>query len=525
MRTTILRFGLAAILAAVAFPAPAATQFEGQDIFVRGAAPPLAVDWAADPSQQLKDDGLNGDVTANDGIYSVNINTSPSPSGSFATTTGPARWKMGAASWNPEYPAGANSFMRRDAVGVVKFVFDTVPKNDGYLPDPNGTTQKGIVYTIPKPVYTTDTVRVVGDFIGELPGGAAWNTSNTAGNMNDAGTGGDAVAGDGIYTLSATGLSAGTKNFKILINPDDQAAPPISGGAWDMTISTLGFAYDAGGNIQFTVFAPADNIKVLFDSAKGRYKITNDNPLANPGPPFFATSVLWGTTLDATTQLYDNATNGDISAGDGVYSRTFTVATGATSSTVQVRQGVGPSYPGTGGYPIGNTTNGQKVLVQFDTNVRADGYTPNTRYVWTDPASRRAAPYVQVVGDFQIDLGAAGNWDNNNAAFQLADAGAAGDVTAGDAIFAATFACPALTSKVFKAVGLANSWDFQFGGAGDGSTYLGNNPGVSFTVPAGTVTFQVDTVTGRINTGAVLPFANPTRNASANADVHDWTMY
>jgi hypothetical protein len=511
MKKLLLHLGLAALALGVASGVQAQNQFEGEDIFVRGAGPPLPVDWGTDPSQQLLNDGTGGDQTAADTIWSRNIALAA------GSTTMPVRWKMGAADWSPEYPQGDNSFIRPDlSGGVVKYVFDTTQYGDGFVPDPNGGSQKGIVYTIPKPVYTTDTVRVVGDFISEI-GGGSWDQASAQGDMNDNGTGGDATAGDGIYTLSVTGLSPGVKNYKVMISPQIYS--------WDCQINTGGFlGFGAGGNLQFTVLASSDNIKIQADTNKGRTKVTNDNPAVNPGPPFFGTSSLWSTSIGAATQLYDNGTNGDVTSGDGIHSRVFTANAAATTATVRILQGVGPSYPGSGGYPLGNIVNGQKVLVQFDTNVLADGYSPNTRYVWTDPASRRNAPYVQPVG-LLVDLGGAGDWDINATAFALNDTGATGDVAAGDGIFGGTFACGAINNRGWKAIGLQGSWDYQFGGAGDGSTYQGNNPTVNITVPAGSVTFQVDAASGRIGIGATLPTRPASFNASASSDVKDWMLF
>jgi hypothetical protein len=59
-------------------------------------------------------------------------------------------------------------------------------------------------------------------------------------------------------------VPAGTYYFKITF------------GNWDNAVGTEG--YSSGCNIGFNILASSDNIAILFDSATGRHKITNDNP-------------------------------------------------------------------------------------------------------------------------------------------------------------------------------------------------------------------------------------------------------
>ncbi|MFH0794749.1 MAG: choice-of-anchor X domain-containing protein [bacterium] len=500
--------GLAGLLLLVGLQAQAQNQFEGVDIYVTGATSSLgSFTPGHSPSFQLRDDGTLGDATASDKIYSVDL-TPPAQ-------LGKPNWKVASIGWSPvSVPGGTdNSFCRLTGAGL-KFVFDTNTKGDGYVPDPDGSSIKGFLYTIPSAIASSDTVRATGSFVSEL-GGADWNAADPAGLMHDDGINGDTTASDGIYTLAFTGIPIGSYEFKITFNAD-----------WGLQISSVGFA-NGGGNVSLPVLATTDNIKILANINTGRVKVENDNPLANPGPPFFATSSAWGTGLGSTTQLFDDGTNGDVTGSDGIYSRTF-VASGASSYTVQVKQGLGPSYPGTGSYPFKTGAPGQAVLVQFDTNTVSDGYSPSTRYVWVDPAARRIIPYVQAVGDFMADLGGSGNWNNNDPNFELLDGGATGDAVAGDAIYAKSFTNPSgVTSRQFKGLGQQGSWDYQFGGAGDGATLSGNNPAITFSVTAGTdVTFQVDAVTGRIAVGTTLPTRPATIDAAAatTAATH-WELY
>jgi len=500
--------------------------FNGVNIFATGDNPPLdGFSPSSSATLQLMNDGTGGDAVTSDGVWSRDFTAGAAGSRPDQLQ----QWKVASAGFSPvSIPGGTDNGYLKVTPGVpVKFIFDTRKLNDGWTPDGVKDTS-GYLYTIPSPVpagSNVTSVTAVGSFQSEL-GGSDWNAGGTEVRLKDdglVGTDGDTTASDGIYTAKATGIPAGAYDFKIIINGPTTA--------FDRQISAAGFA-TGGNNLQMNVIAPTDVITIQADCVKGRVKVTNSNPAASPGPPWYATSLAWGTGLDSTTIMYDNGTNGDAVAGDGVYARKFTVAQvqtqDTTTATVKVRQGIGPAYPGTGdGYPFHTTAINQSVLVQFDTNTIADGYTPNTRYVWTDPASRRVATYVQAVGDFQVDFGGGADWNAGDPFFQLGDAGATGDVTAGDLIFAKTFAGPAETTKNWKAVGQNGSFaPVQYGGTGDGVTYNGNNPNVPMVSPANP-TLQVDSVTGRVGISASKPTppANNTRDRSATAGIGDWTLY
>lgn len=515
MKYDFLYVGMAAVIAFSAVSAQAQNQYNGVDIYATGENPPLdGFSPGGTPALQLRDDGTNGDAASGDGVYSVDYSIT---SNSQVALYQRFQWKVASAGFSPvSYPFGVDNSYSRFIPGNMKFIFDTVPKNDGFVPDPNGGTILGVLYTVPSPVVPGDTVRATGSFGSEL-GGNDWDNTDNTTLMNDSGTGGDETAGDGIYTLSFTGIPADSYDFKITFN-----------GSWDLQVSAIGFA-TGGSNLNLNVAAPTDNIAILFDSATGRVKVTNDNPLVNPGPPFFGTSAAWSNQLGEATQLYDDGTNGDVTSGDGIHSRVFTTVA-AGDFTAQVKQGQGPSYPSTGGYPMDIATTGQLVLLQFDTNTLADGYSPSTRYMWTDPASRHVPSAVQAVGSFQDEFGGA-DWDANDPNFNLSDAGIDGDLVAADMLYGKNFVAFAGASGAqFKAV-IPPGFEFQFGGAGDGYTRNGNNPTITFTAAGGqTVNFQVDAITGRIaafvNTAATPPDRPDSINAVPGASsVNDWVLY
>jgi hypothetical protein len=174
-------------------------------------------------------------------------------------------------------------------------------------------------------------------------------------------------------------------------------------------------------------------------------------------------------------------------------------------------------------------TTGQLVLIHFDSNTRSDGYSPNTRYVWSDPASRHVA-VPNVVGAVQDELGGT-EWDPDNVNFTLADGGTAGDFTANDKLFGKNFTAFApITSQNWKGVVAGSSYLYQFGCPGAGYTKGGSNPEIPLTSNTGTVNFQVDAITGRIAafpaaTTPTTPFRATFINNAAGANVSDWVMY
>lgn len=526
MRFKFVSLLLAGAVALAASSVQAQNTFQGVDIFATGDGP--AIEPGAfspgDPSNQLLDDGTSGDATASDGIYSRTITAGGGD--------GAARqqWKVASPGFSPvSYPFGTdNSWTVTTNAASMDFFFNTNAQGDGFVPDPDGSVILGFLYTVPSPVLGTDTIAVVGGFNGQL-GGSDWDAADLTLQMVDDGTGGDTASGDGIYTLSFTGVTAGAYGYKILMDG--------ANAGFDKQVSVLGFA-TGGGNLAINIFDTADNVRILFDSATGRTKAESDNILANPGPPFFASSDAWATGLVAETQLFDDGTNGDVTSGDGIYSREFLTATTSGDQSVQILQGVGPSFPGTGGYPFVTTSFVQFVLVQFDTNAPADGFSPADNYVWVDPAARRIPTWVQAVGTIQVDFGGAGDWNNDDANMRLFDDGTGVDIAAGDNIFMGTPSIPAASggSRVWKGLGEQASWDYQFGGAGDGATGPGgNNPGVPITITGGDQTnFVVDVTTGRIGandgtSAAPAPTRPPSIDEPASIvdflGVTDWSMY
>lgn len=497
---------LAVITLAVALgfygtPVQAGVQFNGVDIFVTGERPPLD-NWSPGTSStlQLKDDGVAPDTGNNDNIYTCQTTLSGNVGWKYS-------WKMASNGWGQQCPLTGDAALVYPAGGVITFFFNANTRGDGFLPDAGTDGAAGVVYTTPRLMSAADTLRVTMDF---TPfGGGNWDATDNHGLMYDDGTHGDTTPGDGIFATQLTGFSSGTKAFKITAN-----------GTWDRQISRWGYGA-GGGDIQFSVLATSDIITFQVNTTYGTYKVTNNNPLSHAGPPFFACGVVKGSIknipwseamTEADTQLWDDASHGDLVASDGIYSRVFDGPTTPGMYGIQVKQGVGQSYPDSGPYPIQTTIANQKVFVQFDTNSYSDSAAkPDSRVIWVNSNARflPSPAYVQALGDFMMDLGGGGNWSNTDTNFEQKDDGlaASGDLVAGDGIYTWKFTATAtLTSKNVKAVGKSGSWDYQFGGVGEGYTYNGDNdPKTQFSVAIGETFFiQTDTVTGRVkvNTGS-----------------------
>ena len=223
------------------------------------------------------------------------------------------QWKIASPTFSPvSIPQSDNSIFRPTGNALTTFYMDTNTQGDGFIPDPDGSTILAILYTDPPTMGAADTIRVTGSFLSEL-GGSDWDPSDNSAVLLDDGLNGDTAAGDDVYAVQFTGVAAGAYDFKITAN-----------GSFDLSVSDIGYS-SGGGNLNITVLDISDTITITFDSLRGRTKVANDNPLSNPGPPFFATSSAWSEVLDATSMLYDDGTNGDVTSGDGIYSREFLV--------------------------------------------------------------------------------------------------------------------------------------------------------------------------------------------------------
>lgn len=464
---------------------------------------------------RLYDDGLtNGDAVAGDGIWTCRVSGLPADQKIF--------WKIASRNYGPvnSPDAGTDSLqVLVPSSGTVTFYLDTNKKDDGLLPDVKDATADGIPYTdaMRAMVSAASTVSLVGDF-GEQLGGSNWSPDVAAGQviLNDAGTNGDAIAGDGIFSADLTGLSPGVYNFKGNLNLEN----------WDFAkFSTIGYS-SGGGNLSFLVSQSSDIIKFILNSNTSRIGAKNES-ITGDASSFYAHSSAWG---EAFTDL-ENLGSGV----DGVFGKMYTVGTPG-DYTVRVRNLAGENHPASGGYPFTTSAPNQSVLVLFNRNTLSDAsYEPKQDIVVVVDAVTKAPlnswEYVQPVGDWMKDFGGTGDWMPSDLSFQAFDDGEAGDgdAVAGDGIYTAKFMATATGSdKSLKAVGKRTNasdpdWKVQFGGPGNGVTYSGDNSTIKISYTQNQeYVFQIDTLTGRVGIGTTPPQRPPLELPS---NVLEWSLY
>lgn len=509
MKKTVV-FAFAAAIAMVAGTAPA--QYYATGSFTTPAFSPGTGTAGGGTAADLAgfDDGSHGDAVAGDGIFTTTV-TGLTPGTNFD-------WKWATAGFASSTPDCGfdNAKFTVPSSGTVKFFRDTNLQGDGFVPE-NGVapTGAGIPYTdaLDEVFAAATTIKAVGSFqtVGFDVNGADAVLLTDTGN-------GDA-AGNDIYVGTGTGYSAGSKDFKVVINSAFNNPGSMSNGG-----------YTGGcGNLSFTVLNPSDIIVFTVNARTGRVRAFNSSAI--PGPPFFAQSSAWGEAYTSTENMG--------AAVDGVYRKAFVVAT-AGDYTVRVRQGVGPSYPDTGNYPFTTTTPNQSVLVVFDKNTYSDPYYPQTEIVAVvnaaDKAPLNTFSYVQPVGQWQSGFGST-DYNADVAAMAGFDDGqtaTSGDVTAGDGVFAVKLTeldNVGGTNENLKAVGRRqgtadSGFTIQLGGPDDGLTISGNNSQsqISYTALQ-TLTFQMDTVTGRVGIGATKPQRAAIFDPGSPAAATSWDLY
>ena len=179
----------------------------------------------------LYDDGTNGDLVAGDGIFSADITIA---------TPGRYEWKVTAwQSWATTFPPSNSWLITTTANQVVKITFNTNTISDNYMPTVNIVNSNDN----PGPIVA------VGDWQG-------WNNAGPQ-VMHDDGLEGDSVAGDGIFTYHAVIASAGTYQYK-----------PVIQGSWDA------WGIDSrninAGTQAFTTTIPNQNVYLYLNRNTGR---------------------------------------------------------------------------------------------------------------------------------------------------------------------------------------------------------------------------------------------------------------
>ncbi len=190
----------------------------------------------------------------------------------------------------------------------------------------------------------------------------------------------------------------------------------------------------------------------------------------------------WGTT----DPMYDDGTNGDATAGDGICTALVTVGTAGHHEFKVAVEDWSANYPPSGNSWLDTTVDGQVVSVTFDTNTYADGWLPeaNRIGVSNEPETWTA------VGDWQ-------GWDNANPVSAMANTGA------GTYELVTTLATPG--TYQYKAV-KTGTWDAI---GADGRSTNANTASFTTTIVDQQVTFRVDALAGRVQVEVATPPPQP----------------
>lgn len=415
-----------------------------------------------DPTtDQMFDDGTNGDVTSGDGIYSRSY-----------TIATPDRyeWKVALdCDWPPAgsgtVPSGVKNswFITTTLNQVITLTYDTNTYTDGLFPATNFLNvddDPGVDFT------------AVGDFQTELGGASDWNNADPATALAD--------MGGGIYQFTVTFSTTGSFIGKITRT-----------GTWDA------FGDDDGGrstdatNTSFSITNPGEQAVFTLDINQGRMSI--DTQSAPPPTPDYCVAGSWQSPSQwdpAANPLYDDGTNGDAVASDGIYSYSATIATAGNYEWKVVAD---CAWPPTGGgtFPSGpnswlvTSMASQPVTFTFDTNIYSDGFLPNTDIINVNDSPGAA---FTAVGDWQSEAGAAGDWINNDPATAMTDMGG------GIFQFTGNISTP---GNYIGKVTVTGTWD-AFGGSDGGRSKDAANVAFATSVVDEQVVFTLDFNTGRV---------------------------
>ncbi|MBN2503463.1 MAG: hypothetical protein JXB38_21990 [Anaerolineales bacterium] len=240
-----------------------------------------------DTSDPMYDDGLHGDATAGDGIYTAEV---------VVSTTGRYEFKIANEDWSASYPASGNCWLETssDAETVV-VSFDTNLTADGWLPETD------IIGVSTEPGAWT----AVGDWQG-------WDNANPASSMMP--------RGDGIYDLTATVAAPGSYQYKA-----------VKTGTWD-AVGADGRGVNAG-TATFETTQADQNVTFTVDALTGRIMVAVE---AAPEVPKPDDNIWWdGLGHDSRSDLY-RLPGGAVTTGTPVIVRFRTYHDDVTQVIVRV---------------------------------------------------------------------------------------------------------------------------------------------------------------------------------------------
>ncbi|WP_337866976.1 choice-of-anchor X domain-containing protein [Ignavibacterium sp.] len=150
-----------------------------------------------------------------------------------------------------------------------------------------------------------------------------------------------------------------------------------------------------------------------------------------------------------STILYDDGTNGDLTANDGIHSRAVSIAAPGNYEWKVTVGNWSQAWPQSNSW-FETTAANQIVLFTFNANLMGDPWIPNQYIV---NANDIVAGNLVLVGSFQSELGeSGGDWVNNSTVTVLHDDGLNGDLVANDGIYSYQAIFPAGTweGKIVK---------------------------------------------------------------------------
>jgi hypothetical protein len=217
---------------------------------------------------------------------------------------------------------------------------------------------------------------------------------------------------------------------------------------------------------------------------------------------------------NAGNQLYDDGTNGDLVAGDGIFSADITISTpGRYEWKVTAWGSWATTFPVPGNCWVLTTLPNQVVKFTFNTNTLADIWQPNNNIL---NANDMPANNIVAVGDLQ-------GWNNSGPQI-MHDDGLDGDWLAGDGIYCWHTVVATPGTYYWKAV-ISGTWDAW---GSDDRGVNANNASVTTNAPNQDVYMYLDKNTGRITSTIIdglLPVELNSFTASVKNDfvILNWT--
>ncbi|ABX06967.1 MAG TPA: hypothetical protein DEF47_22825 [Herpetosiphon sp.] len=398
-------------------------------------------DNAATPAN---DEGLNGDLVAGDGIYSLDVEIA---------TAGRSEWKaVVCGSWETSVPAGPNAWMNTtQANQTVKLTLDT--NNYSSNAGNHGVPSNNIIHA-----YDSDFASwtAVGSFQNPV-----WTNNDPATAMTS--------LGNGWYYLAYTVPNAGTYEGKV-----------VHTGDWTTQYTGVGRAADQG-NISFTTTQAGQMVVFLLDTNTSRLTI-RPQTAGNAGPwcaPGTYQTPQWQET---GSPLVDNGTQGDLVSGDGVFSLDVVIPAAGTYEWKVNACNWATAFPAANAWIYTDQPN-QTVKLLFDSNNHA------ADNGWDLLPTQNVVNAIDASNDFTV-VGAFQGWSNNNPATKMIQ------IAPNQFVLHYTIAAPGDYAAKFTRTG---SWVEQYNA--QGRVFDANDPapiGFTTTNLNETVVFYLDNRTGRV---------------------------